>query len=143
MLLRSSILFAVLVSLAFAPVAPAKAIDLRLPYDGSTATSFQGASDCDAAVPLGIVCVDLPHNARTASFTVRDGSALAMGGSYYLLDADGAFAGAGTYCRGADLTLPGNAALLVVRIEAVNGPLACLGGATGPGIGGVVAMHLR
>lgn len=145
--IRWTSLLAVSLCIAALPLAPAKAVTLQLPYEGAAPLAYPGAQECEDAVALGVVCVDLPRGARAAAFRVLDASSLAVGGTYWLHDADGnALGGGRAYCSGAEVALPAEAQLLVVRIEAVNGALTCIDGgsdAAAVGTKGVVSVDLR
>lgn len=111
------------------PSAPASgaALTVRLNYEGSAILAHSSPTeDCGASAikKLGVVCVAVPKNAHTMDFDITDLSAMAVGGTYYLYDATGQFAGSGTHCDGKVVSV-GNAALAVIRLEAVNGPIVC------------------
>lgn len=140
-------LLAVALCVAAVPMAPAKAVTLHVPYEGTAPLAYQGAQDCDTALALGIVCLDLPNSAREVAFLAADASGLAVGGSFWLHDAQGnALDGGHAYCAGGEARLPSEATLLVVRIETLNGPLSCLEenvDASGLGTKGVVSFNIR
>lgn len=135
---------AMLLCLAILPLAPAKAVTVRLPYEGAAILGYNGPQDCDAdgLAGLGTVCIDLPRAADSLTLTVEDASRLAIGGTWYLADDAGVFQGAGTFCRGADVALPADASVAIIRLEAVNGPLNCVGSLSAPATKGVVSLRL-
>lgn len=139
-------LLAVSLCVAALPMVPAKAVTMQMPYEGTAPLAYQGPQECDAAFALGVVCLELPKNVHAASFLAADASTLTVGGSYWLYDAQGnALDGGHAYCAGAGVDLPTGASLLVVRIEALNGPLTCLADdadAGAAGTRGVVSFDL-
>ena len=136
-----------LICLAAVPTAPAaSASSLRIAYDGAAATTHSSpALECDGTTlqRLGVVCAAVPKNARVMAFLVDDASKLPVGGTYYLYDASGAYAGSGTHCGARDIGVA-HAALAVIRLEAANGPIVCAAeGKTTQGLAtrGVVAIE--
>lgn len=111
------------------PTAPASGASLtvRMPYEGAAVLAHASPEEDCAGIlmkRLGVVCTDIPHNARTMAFSVEDASGLAVGGTYYLYDGAGDYAGSGTHCNGERLAV-GGAAFAVIRLEAINGPIVC------------------
>lgn len=111
-----------LTTFALADTSVARSIDMRLPYDGPALLGYQGIQDCGTT---GTLCIDLPPGIQGAAFDVRDASQTAVGGTYYLVDEAGDYLGSGIYCKGAALSVPRDAATLVVRVEHLPGTLSC------------------
>lgn len=127
------------------PASPAASVTISTPYDGPAVLAYGGTTDCsDPVRSVGIACVDVPNGAKKMEIAVRDASGLPVGGAFYLSDAFGNFAGSGLFCGTATIPL-GTAVVGVVRLEAVNGPLACqeAGQTAGTATQGVIAMRLR
>ena len=129
------------------PAVPAKAVTVRMPYEGPAALAYAGLTDCEDPVrSMGIVCLDVPRSASLVDLAVSDSSGLRIGGSYFLHDATGAAFASGEFCGALGLPLPDEATSLVVRLEGVNGPAACIEAgetAVGPATKGYVALRLR
>lgn len=116
-----------LMLITMVPTGPASTAS-RVAYRGPAPLGFTSpAQECDPALPnsLGVVCVSLPLKAREVTFSVDDRSQLAVGGTYYLYDAAGNYAGQGSHCNGATIAVP-SGGLAILRLELVNGPLTCL-----------------
>lgn len=139
-------LLVVSICLVALPLAPASSVVLREPYEGPAVLAYGGVSDCDdPARSMGVGCFDVPVEASRLEIRVRDRTDLPIGGAYYLSDAAGEFAGSGSFCGSASLLLDGAATTAVIRLEAVNGPLACIDqGEEAPGLAtrGIVAIRL-
>lgn len=111
------------------PTAPASgaAFSVRVAYEGTAVLAHASAADdCGglAVRKLGVVCATLPARAHVMDFFVEDTSKMNVGGTYYLYDAAGNYAGSGTHCNGENVPVAG-AALAIVRLEALNGPIVC------------------
>lgn len=132
-----------LLCLLLLPVAaPAKAT-LRVPYTGAAVLGFNGVADaCGAMLPLGTVCVDVPRGASSLVVGAVDQLGARVGGSWYAADAAGQLVGAGVHCGPTDVALPRGTAQLVVRVEAINGPIWCLeDGLAAPPLRGWVSLR--
>lgn len=143
MQLRSISLLAVSICLVAAmPAVPASGVTIRIQYEGAAPFAFSSAADeCTKSLPrsLGVACATVPHGARTLSFGITDASRLDVGGTYYVYDG-ATFLGSGVHCNGATTNVQG-ATIVVVRMEALGGPTACLGSGgmgTGEATKGVV-----
>lgn len=132
---------------ALVPFAPAKAVFVRAPYEGSSALSYGGLDDCaDPVRGIGVVCVDIPRGAHDLDVRVSDLHGLVVGGSWYTHAADGSLLGMGSYCDSLTTPLSGAEAIIVVRVEAGNGALQCLNegeAASGPATKGIVSLRFR
>ena len=133
--------------LVVAPTVPARSATVSLlPYEGSAPLTYQGLAECDAALPLGVVCLEFDAGDRRAAFHLDDATGLAVGGTWWVHDAQGAIVLAGEYCGGASVPLDPDVGTLVVRIDTVNGPVGCLAdgrGGFGPATKGVVELVVQ
>lgn len=135
------------ICVASLPLAPAAGAITREPYEGPAVIGYAGTTDCaDPVRSQGIVCVALPAAAAILDLRVRDASELPVGGVYFIADATGTTIASGTFCGLRSIPLDEAAATAVIRLEAINGPLACLDEgqtSTGPATQGVIALRLR
>lgn len=129
-----SLLAASICLIAALPTVPASGITIRAPYEGAAAFAFSNvAEECGSSLPrsLGVACFNIPKGAASGSFQVIDASRLAVGGTWYAYNGD-TFLGSGTHCNGANVPVTG-ASVLVVRLEAIGGPLNCAAHTLGAG----------
>lgn len=122
--------------LTLVPTAPAKITSVRVPYEGAAPFGHSTLeADCDPQLlqSMGVVCLALPRGTSTLTFSVNDASRLAIGGSYYVYDQDGAFHTAGVHC-GETTTGAPNGGTVIVRLDAIAGPLSCQSMGKSPGV---------
>lgn len=118
--------------LMLAPLAPAASLNVRLPYEGPAPFVYQGPHECDAPLAVGIVCLEMPKGAHSARFLVEDVTGRAVGGSWHVHDENGAELASGGHCGSGEVAVPTTGGLVVVRVEALRGPIECAGAGEGP-----------
>lgn len=147
MRLRWNILVLIALCLAFLPAVPAKPVSLEVPYDRAAVLSYQGPQDCeDELRRAGTACIPITRGTHALDLRILDATGLPVGGTYYVHDADGNFLDAGTFCGAATKPMPAVVGTVILRLEAVNGPLACHAEgkqSTGPATTGIMSIRLR